>query len=217
MSEEFKKILFGLFEIYDKEATADKAKIYWSTLGQYTIQSLKAAANAWVRKSQFMPKPADLIKLLGGNNKHLSADEAWALAIMASDESNTVVWTREMSQAWGLARVVYENGDHVGARRTFIQMYERLVDESILFNKPVETFVSLGFDKSKREDALNQAVFNGLLTQDKANHYLPKPENNLAMLENKNISEKSSNPIAHIANIRKMLKGGLVNAETKAN
>lgn len=215
ITDEFLSVIGGLFEIYGQEASTVKVNIYWSTLGNYSIQSLKNAANAWVRKSQFMPKPADLIKLIGGSSKHLSADEAWALAIMASDESNTVVWTQEMSKAWGLAQVVYENGDHIGARRTFIECYERLVDESILHNKPIETFVSLGFDKSKREYAINKAVFSGLLTQEKANHYLPKPENNFVMLENKSDKAVSSEAKKHIDNIKKMLTGTVKDGSTQ--
>lgn len=215
INNEFLAIIGGLFEVYNQDISQVKINIYWSTLGQYPIQSLKAAANAWVRKSGFMPKPADLIKILGGSNRHLSADEAWALAIMASDEANTIVWTKEMAQAWGLAQVVYNNGDHIGARRTFIERYERLVDESTLFNKPIEIFVSLGFDKSKRIEAINNAVFSGLLAYDKAAHYLPKPDNNVAMLEDKLCSSKSTIQLQQLAKVKQIFKAG--SAHEKAN
>lgn len=214
INNEFLAIMGGLFEVYNQDATQVKVNIYWSTLGQYPIQLVKAAANAWVLKSEFMPKPADLIKLLGGNNKHLSADEAWSLAIMASDESNTVVWTQEMAQAWSLARIVYEDGDHIGARRTFIERYESLVNQSILFNKPVEIFVSIGFDKSKREDAINKAIFSGLLTHEKANHYLPKPENTFAMLEDKQFDKKPSHPLQNLARIKQLLNRDISRKKT---
>lgn len=208
INNEFLAIIGGLFEVYNQDISHVKINIYWSTLGQYSIPSLKAAANAWVRKSEFMPKPADLIKLLGGSNQHLSADEAWALAIMASDEANTIVWTKEMAQAWGLAQIVYENGDHIGARRTFIDRYVRLVDESTLFNKPIEIFVSLGFDKSKRIEAINKAVFSGLLAYDKATHYLPKQDNKVAMLEDYLCSSKSTSQLHQLAKIKQIFKGG---------
>jgi hypothetical protein len=203
--DDFLAVMGSLFELYSQEATPNKVNIYWSTLKQYPINSLKVAANAWVRKSQFMPKPADLIKLMGGMD-HLSPDEAWAIAILASDESNTVVWTGEIAKAWTQAKIVYHNGDKIGARRTFIDAYERLVDESMMHGRTAEVFVSLGDDKEKRTDAINHAVFAGLLTQEKANYYLPKPENTLAMLECK--TNVSSDSMKHITRIKQMLKTG---------
>ncbi|OCG56853.1 hypothetical protein [Gilliamella sp. Fer4-1] len=208
ITDEFLAVIGGLLEVYGQQASTVKVNIYWSTLGQYPINSLKAAANAWVRKSQFMPKPADLIKLMGGASNHLSPDEAWAIAILASDETNTVVWTGEIAKAWAQAKIVYQNGDKIGARRTFIDTYERLVDESMMNGRIPEVFVSLGSDKEKRVDAINHAVFTGLLTQERADHYLPKPENTLAMLECKAEQGASNNSMMHIASIKQMLKTG---------
>ncbi|MWP62034.1 hypothetical protein [Gilliamella sp. Pas-s25] len=208
ITDEFLAVIGGLLEVYGQQASTVKVNIYWSTLGQYPIQSLKAAAHAWVLKSQFMPKPADLIKLMGGSSNHLSPDEAWSIAILASDETNTVVWTNEIAKAWSQAEIVYRNGDKIGARRTFIDAYERMVDESMMYGRIVEVFVSPGSDKAKRADAINHAVFTGLLTQERANHYLPKPENTFAMLECKTEQGASSKSMMHIASIKQMLKTG---------
>ena len=210
ITDEFLTVIGGLLELYGQQASTTKVNIYWSTVGQYPIDSLRRAANAWVRKSEFMPKPADLIKLMGGAGNHLSPDEAWSIAILASDETNTVVWTNEIAKAWSQAEIVYCNGDKIGARRTFIEVYERLVNESMMYCRPIEFFVSLGNDKSRRVDAINHAVFTGLLTQERANYYLPKSENSIAMIEYKyeqNVSDKS---MSHIANIKQMLKRGYV-------
>ena len=208
ITDEFLAVIGGLLELYGQQASTTKVNIYWSTIGQYPIDSLRRAANAWVRKSEFMPKPADLIKLMGGAGNHLSPDEAWSIAILASDESNTVVWTNEIAKAWAQAEIVYRNGDKIGARRTFIEAYERLVNESMMHCRPLEVFVSLGENKEKRADAINHAVFTGLLTQERANHYLPKPENTFAMLECKTEQGASSKSMMHIASIKQMLKTG---------
>lgn len=207
INDDFLAVIGGLLELYGQQASTTKVNIYWSTLGQYPIDSLRRAANAWVRKSEFMPKPSDLINLMGGSSNHLSPDEAWSIAILASDETNTVVWTNEIAKAWAQAEIVYRNGDKIGARRTFIEAYERLVNESLMYGKSLEFFVSLGSDKAKRTDAINRAVFTGLLTQEKANHHLPKPENTIAMLEHKSDQDVSDKSLTHIANIRKMIKG----------
>lgn len=209
ITDDFLAVIGGLLELYGQQASTTKVNIYWSTLGQYPIDSLRRAANTWVRKSEFMPKPADLINLMGGSSNHLSPDEAWAIAILASDETNTLVWTNEIAKAWAQAEIVYRNGDKIGARRTFIEAYERLVNESMMNGKCVEVFVSLGSDKTKRADAINHAVFTGLLTQEKANYYLPKPENTIAMLEFKD-DQVSAKSMEHIANIKQMLKTGRV-------
>lgn len=208
ITDDFLAVIGGLLELYGQQASTTKVNIYWSMLGQYPIDSLRRAANTWVRKSEFMPKPADLINLMGGSSNHLSPDEAWAIAILASDETNTIVWTNEIAKAWAQAEIVYKNGDKIGARRTFIEAYERLVNESMMNGKISEAFVSLGSDKAKRTDAINHAVFTGLLTQEKANYYLPKPENTIAMLEHKSDQEVSDKSLTHIANIKQMLKTG---------
>ncbi|MCX8641699.1 MULTISPECIES: hypothetical protein [unclassified Gilliamella] len=209
ITDDFLAVIGGLLELYGQQASTTKVNIYWSTLGQYPIDSLRRAANTWVRKSEFMPKPADLINLMGRSSNHLSPDEAWAIAILASDETNTVVWTNEIAKAWAQAEIVYKNGDKIGARRTFIEAYERLVNESMMSGRISEAFVSLGSDKAKRADAINHAVFTGLLTQEKANYYLPKPENTIAMLEFKD-DQISAKSMEHIANIKQMLKTGRV-------
>lgn len=210
ITDEFLAVIGGLLELYGQQASTTKVNIYWSTVGQYPIESLRKAANAWVRKSEFMPKPADLIKFMGGAGNHLSPDEAWSIAILASDETNTVVWTNEIAKAWSQAEIVYCNGDKIGARRTFIEAYERLVNESMMYCRPIEFFVSLGNDKSRRVDAINHAVFTGLLTQERANYYLPKPENTIAMIEYKYEQSVSDKSMSHIANIKQMLKTGYV-------
>ncbi|WP_294616065.1 hypothetical protein [uncultured Gilliamella sp.] len=214
ITDDFLAVIGGLLELYGQQASTTKVNIYWSTLGQYPIMSLRLAANAWVRKSQFMPKPADLIKMMGGTRSHLSADEAWAIAILASDESNTVVWTNEMAKAWAIAEIVYHNGDRIGARRTFIESYERMVNESLMYGKSIETFVSLGSDKQKRFDAINRAVFTGLLTQEKANYNLPKPENTFSMLEYKSKKSMVSDSMTYLTKIKKMLKASRAQIET---
>lgn len=206
ISDEFLAIVGGLLELYGQQASRTKVNIYWSVLGQYSIPSLRSAANAWVRKSEFMPKPADLIKMIGGICNHLSADEAWAIAILASDEKNTVIWTNEIAKAWSLAEIVYNNGDHIGARRTFIEAYDRAVNEALMYGKPVEAFVSLGSDKERRTDAINRAVFTGLLTPDKANNYLPKYENTFAMLELDVWQNKFTYNRIYLTKIKEMLK-----------
>lgn len=104
-----------------------------------------------------------------------AANEAWALSLPAQDESNTVVWTDEMSQAWAVALPVLESGDKVGARMAFIQTYERLVTIAEAENKSPCWRVSQGWDTEKRVQAITTAKNAGLLPSPIANKYLPSP------------------------------------------
>ncbi|CNL90266.1 Uncharacterised protein [Yersinia enterocolitica] len=104
-----------------------------------------------------------------------AANEAWALSLPAQDESNTVVWTDEMSQAWAVALPVLESGDKVGARMAFIQTYERLVTIAEAENKSPCWRVSQGWDTEKRVQAITTAQNAGLLPAPIANKYLPSP------------------------------------------
>lgn len=87
-----------------------------------------------------------------------SADEAWALSMKARDEFETVVWTTDMAQAWGICKPVMDAGDEVGARMAFKAAYERICAAG----HPVEWTVSEGFDKEKRSIAIQQATHAGL-------------------------------------------------------
>lgn len=101
------------------------------------------------------------------------ANEAWAMALDALDERKTVVWTVEMSEAWGVARDVAAEGDLVGARMAFIGAYERLVRTAREERRLPEVSVSIGWDGEQRAVAIEKAVQLGYLTQEKAAEHLP--------------------------------------------
>lgn len=202
ITQEFRKVMVTLFELYDKEATESKMAVYWSVLKQHDILMIRKVANAWVKKSEFLPKPADLIRMLGGLG-HVSADEAWAIAVEASNPASTVIWTSEIAKAWSLAEIIYKSGDKVGARRTFIAAYERQMDNAIINNRLPEAIVSLGTNKDLRTEALNKAVYTGMLSQEQASLYLPGPENTFAMLEHR---KNKTNPEKHLVALKAMIR-----------
>ena len=108
-----------------------------------------------------------------------SANEAWSIAITALDERKTVVWTSEMSQAWGVAHPIARQGDIVGARMAFIGAYERLVRTARDERRLPEVTVSLGEDASVRALAVEKAVELGYMPARVAQQYqeyLPAPE-----------------------------------------
>ena len=95
---------------------------------------------------------------------HPAPNEAWAVAIRASDEGATVVWTREMEMAWGAARPLMAEGDKVAARMAFIEAYGRNIRDAKANRTQAKFHPSLGFDAAGRDAALRDAVARGLLS-----------------------------------------------------
>lgn len=100
-----------------------------------------------------------------------SADEAWSIAVDSMDESKTVVTNNEIAEACGIAKVIYESGDEVGARMAFRSAYERVTSEN-RYSQP-DWWASVGTNKDEAETVINNAVDLGLLTNEYAVKVLP--------------------------------------------
>lgn len=142
-------------------------------LMNYSLDSVRAALRHHARQSRFAPTPHDVVSLLDSGNRRMSADEAWA--VMPKDEFETVVWTHEMAEAYGIASGILVEGDKIAARMAFKSAYDRLCSEAVMMQRPVIWSVCVGFDKSRIEPALQKAVAAGRISQDRANKFLPAP------------------------------------------
>lgn len=91
-------------------------------------------------------------------DNHLPGNEAWAIAIKAMDERETVVWTQPMAEAWGCAQLIMQAGDEVGARMAFLSAYDRRVATARADGLRPKWFPSLGHDPAKRAAALEAAA-----------------------------------------------------------
>lgn len=143
--------------------------LFFRALQPYAFDAVRAGFDAHVRDPQrgrFVPMPADIIAQIEGlaaNDGRPGADEAWAIAVAARDEAATVVWTDEMQEAWGVATMVMDLGDEVGARMAFKDAYGRLVDEARRRRNPPSWQVSMGHDSQGRREAIERAVEAGRL------------------------------------------------------
>jgi len=99
-------------------------------------------------------------------------DEAWAL--MPMDEAQSVVWTDEMAQAFGVARQLLEAGDKMAARLAFKEQYVSLVNAARDAGRPVQWVPSLGHDPRGRDKVLADAVAAGRLELDYAREFSPR-------------------------------------------
>lgn len=136
--------------------TMNDIKTEWDAeIRRLTPQELQSGIDA-CRTKTFPPTLPEFIKMCWAG--HPSADAAWALALKAMDENETVTWTNEIMYAWERCRVVYQDGDKVGARMAFKAVYDGLN----LSCRP-EWVVSEGFDKDKRVVEMQAAQSAGLL------------------------------------------------------
>jgi hypothetical protein len=137
--------------------TMSDIKAEWEAeINQMTLAEFESGIKA-CRTRTFPPTLPEFVKLCRVG--HPTSDEAWALALKAMDENQTVVWTNEIMYAWDRCRAVYEDGDKVGARMAFKAVYEGLD----LSDRP-EWIVSEGFDKEKRVVEMQAAQTAGLLS-----------------------------------------------------
>lgn len=168
--DEFGAMLDAVCSLLSRGAYAPSAAntaLFFRALARYDLAQVRAGFDAHVtdpQRGRFVPVPADIIAQLDGlaaDDGRPGADEAWATALRAADERQTLVWTEDMAQAWSIARTVFEAGDEVGARVAFRDAYNRIVDAARRDRRPVRWNASLGFDQGTRSDAIREAATLG--------------------------------------------------------
>lgn len=176
----FKDQLEAMMGMFNKEVSLPSRRMWWASLSPYSLNQVKRAFRQYIDNEVkgFAPAPGAIIALIRGESGHLSAEEAWALALESTDESATVVWTDEIAQALAAARPCLDAGDKFGARAAFVTSYEKNVRKA----PPAPIWkVSAGYDAGQRQLALQSAVDSGRLSRDSVAHLLPAPEANKAI------------------------------------
>lgn len=137
---------------------------WWRDLGPFPLLIVAKAMLAYKDEdAKFAPAPVAIAKLCKLMDGRPGIEEAWAIALTAKDEADTVVWTQEIAEAFNLARLMIDKDELISARMMFKEAYTKLVSNARLNFKPVKWISSLGTDADRREDALSQAVIAGLL------------------------------------------------------
>ena len=159
---------------FKTQVSHQQLRLFFTLFSDYSIDEFEKACFDFMLKGRFFPAPADLIDLIPASKaaQHVSAEEAWAIALEAMDECSTVVVTNEILEAKTICQDVYDSGDRVGARMSFKDTYNRIIKTA---SKPVWR-VSEGYDKARREDAVRKAVALGRLSQSDASRYLTYQE-----------------------------------------
>lgn len=158
----------------------DNSAMFFRALVRYDLADVRRGFEAHIadpQRGRFVPTPADILAQLTGaaaNDGRPGPEEAWAIVIKGRDEAETLVWTAEMAEAWGVAKAVMDSGDDVGARMAFREAYSRLVQEAREQSRPAAWSATLGHDERRRALAIQEAVDKGRLQRDDVDHLLPQ-------------------------------------------
>lgn len=167
--EAFSALYDEVMGLYGKAVTATQKAMFFRATAQHSLKAVRAAFDAHVgdpQRGRFAPLPADIVLQIEGaaaDDGRPGPEEAWAIALQAADDTRTVVWTPEIAEAWGVARIVLRGGDEVGARMAFREAYSRLVAEARKRREPVAWSPTLGSDQRMRDEALRIAIDAGRL------------------------------------------------------
>lgn len=159
-------------EALGQTISANAARLIAGDLAEYEPHAIQSALRACRRELTGKLTLAAILQRVFAADSRPGKDEAWSIALTASDESETVVMTAEIRQAMRVARPILSLGDKVGARMAFLSAYERLVTLARTEALPVQWSVSLGFDSSRRAAAIESAVSLRLITPESGTRYL---------------------------------------------
>lgn len=201
----FLEAITGCAAVYRIELKAPQLAIYWEILKDFELQDVIEAITKHLKSSKFFPAPAELLEYIPAafSSKHIGADEAWAIVVESFDEESTVVTTQQIAEARGIALHIYQSGDEVGARVAFRDAYNRIVKTA----PEPSWFVSEGFDKARKADAVAMAVQLGRLPagSDKAYRLEAPKVTVVGLIEDASKRDNTIDPMAAIGRIRSIL------------
>lgn len=156
-------------ELCGRTFSEPAARVFVSDLSGYPEGQVLGALARCRKEVRGVLTVADVIQRLEDGRP--GADEAWAM--LPRSEAESVVWTDEMSAAFGIAAPLMDD-DKTAARMAFREAYKRAVDEAREQRKPVNWTASLGHDPRGREQALMRAVELGRLQATHALSLMPE-------------------------------------------
>jgi hypothetical protein len=147
-------------ELSGRQLSESAVKVFADDLSRFNERDVLTAISRCRIELRAFPTIADIIARIPDG--HPGVEEAWAL--VPKSESDSVVWTDEMSQAFHAARSLLAS-DPVAARMTFKEVYtKRLLEARAVGSKP-RWRTSFGSDRPHRESVIRDAVEKKLLPE----------------------------------------------------
>jgi len=133
-------------------------------------------------------KYTDILDRLPG--QHPGVEQAWGTVSKAmNNEQVSICWTEEMRTAYGAAAPLAE--DKIAARMAFKETYTELVSEARARRAMPTWSVSLGWDKTLRDECVREAAQKNMISQVYAAKLLahdPPPREAVQLLESAKVS-----------------------------
>lgn len=114
---DFKMIMVGIGELYNKEITKPLMRIYFSSLTNYSLGDVEQGINAHTmdaKHGSFFPKPADIVR-------HLQAGQ------LSTEEKAELAWgqiTYELRKTGSYGNLVLDDKQALAALRSFTSWKE---------------------------------------------------------------------------------------------
>lgn len=163
------KALAVTAELTNTSLSTEAARVMADDLARYPEMQVLGALQKCRRELRGKLTVADVVTRLDDGRP--GPEEAWAG--LPFEEAQTVVWTEEMTQAWGVALPLLEEGERVPARMAFLESYRKAVQEARDHGRAVKWSVSLGTNPSGRECPVLEAVRLGRISAQHAEKLLP--------------------------------------------
>jgi len=149
-------------ELCGKTFSDASARVFAEDLADYPEQAVLAALSRCRKEVKGILSLQDVISRIEDGRP--GVEEAWAMLPATEDQS--VVWTEEMAQAWGIALLLLSAGDKIGARMAFKEAYQRLVTQARERGVAPRWTPSFGHDPDGRQPVITEAVRLNRLTLD---------------------------------------------------
>ena len=172
-SKELIQAVGATAELCGAKLSEAAARMLIADLSAYPEPAVISALSRVRRKGKRFSLGA-IIEEIDSQDERPGADAAWAMLPRSEDQS--VVWTREMALAHGIAAPLIEIGDKFGAQRAFKEEYTRLCDAARERGERVQWEPSLGHDPAGREHVVREAIEKGRLPASSAVNLLPAPD-----------------------------------------
>ena len=131
------------------------------TLDIFPPKKVRSAIAKCYREVRGRLYPADIVSRIMMDDGRPSADEAWAM--LPRSESESVVWSDEMAEAYGVVTsIIYT--DQFSARKSFVAAYQRIVDKNRDYGIAPHWTPSLGTYEPGRNQAIIDAVYKHRLS-----------------------------------------------------
>lgn len=163
-------------ELTGTELSETAIRVMESDLSAYAEADVLRALDRCRKELKGRMTLAAVLERVAVSDGRPGPEEAWSIALTASDEAETVVWTDEIAQALQVARPLLDVRDKVAARMAFCETYDRLVREAREAGVSSRWSASLGADQERRAIAIAGALQCGRIGHEQAVRYLPNAD-----------------------------------------